>query len=464
MRTHKKPLNRSITLGCVLFIIALCFLLSIANLTLYRNYVYKDYRSYISEILNTAMSFIDPEDLKTCIETREESEKYKETLLQLDNLMENFKDIHYLYAVRPLNTDETGNVMSVFSAERYYDRYVDTEGNLYLGWISDDEYDAETAAQLAGIMNGNDIVYFEEATEWGTDYTGAMPIKDSEGKGMAVLAVDIDISFINDMIREYAAVNIGIIAISGLIFIGIFLLWSKRNITRPIRELEMSAVNFADRCYGKRDVEELRFDAPEIKPDNEVKALSEAVVKMTEHMKEYVSDIISAETKAANMQELANSDALTGIRNKTAYDNEIRRIEEMPEGENTGIGLAIVDLNYLKKINDTYGHDKGNAAILKLCRIICTVFEHSPVYRIGGDEFAIILRGSDLENYDQLEKRFYEKLAELSSDDTLEPWEKVSAAIGAAFRDGNESIDSLFRRADHIMYEHKKEMKAERSD
>ena len=136
----------------------------------------------------------------------------------------------------------------------------------------------------------------------------------------------------------------------------------------------------------------------------------------------------------------------------------------MPEGENTGIGLAIVDLNYLKKINDTYGHDKGNAAILKLCRIICTVFEHSPVYRIGGDEFAIILRGSDLENYDQLEKRFYEKLAELSSDDTLEPWEKVSAAIGAAFRDGNESIDSLFRRADHIMYEHKKEMKAERSD
>ena len=76
MRSHKKPLNRSITIGCVLFIIALCFLLSIANLTLYRRYVYQDYRSYISEILNAAMSYIDPEDLKVCIETGEESEKY----------------------------------------------------------------------------------------------------------------------------------------------------------------------------------------------------------------------------------------------------------------------------------------------------------------------------------------------------------------------------------------------------
>ena len=464
MRSHKKPLNRSITIGCVLFIIALCFLLSIANLTLYKHYVYQDYRSYISEILNAAMSYIDPEDLKVCIETGKESGKYKETLLQLDNLMENFKDIHYLYAVRPLNTEETGNVMSVFSAERYYDRYVDTEGNLYLGWVSDDEYDAGTAAQLAEIMAGDGIVYFEEATEWGTDYTGAMSIKDSGGNGIAVLAVDIDISFINGIIREYALVNIGIIAFAGLVFIGIFLLWSTRNITRPIRELEKSAVSFADRNYGRRDVGELRFDAPEIKPDNEIKSLSEAVVKMTEQMQDYVSDIINAETKAANMQELANRDALTGIRNKTAYDNEIKRIEEMPEGEGAGIGLAVVDLNFLKKINDTYGHDKGNAAIVKLCQIICSVFKHSPVFRIGGDEFVVILRGSDCENYGQLEKRFYTILAKLSADEALEPWEKVSAAIGAAFRDGNESIDSLFRRADHIMYDQKKKMKAERRE
>ena len=355
MSTHKRPLNRSITIGCVLFIIALCVLLSIANLTLYKNYVYNDYREYISEILNTAMSYIDPDDLRTCIEKRVESEKYKETLLQMDNLMEHFTDIHYLYAVQPLNANSTGNVMSVLSAERYYDRYVDTEGNLYLGWISDDEYDSETAEQLSDIMSGDDIVYFEEKTEWGTDYTGAMSIKDSKGTGIAVLAVDIDMSFLNGMIREYAVVNICIVAVAGIIFIGIFLLWSTRNITRPIRELEMSAVNFADHSSGKRDVEELTFQAPEMKSDNEVKALSDAVVKMTEHMKEYVSDIINAETKAADMQELASRDALTGVRNKTAYDNEIKRIEEQLKNGEKKVGLAVVDLNFLKKTGRVSG-------------------------------------------------------------------------------------------------------------
>ena len=199
---NKQPLNRSITIWCVIFILVLCVLLSVANLTIYRNYVYSDYRSYIAELLDFAMAHIDGDDLKNCIETLEESDKYKETLHIMDEMMDHFKDIHYFYAVLPLNREDTGNVMSVLSAERYYDRYIDTEGNLYLGWISDDEFDSETVAKFFGIMEGDDIVYFEEKTEWGTDYTGAVPIKDSSGKGIAILAADIDISFINGMIKE----------------------------------------------------------------------------------------------------------------------------------------------------------------------------------------------------------------------------------------------------------------------
>ena len=167
MKRHKRPLNRSITLGCVLFIIALCGLLSVANLTMYKNYVYVDYRNYIDDLLDYTLSEIDGDDLKTCIETGEESEQYKKTLLFMDHMMDHFDDIHYFYAVLPLNTEETGNVMSVLSAERYHDRYIDTEGNLYLGWISDDEFDAATAAQFFEIMKSDGIVYFEEATEWG---------------------------------------------------------------------------------------------------------------------------------------------------------------------------------------------------------------------------------------------------------------------------------------------------------
>ena len=466
MKTHKRSLNRSITIGCIAFIVLLCALLSIANLTLYRSYVYNDYRGYIAEILDYTLAHIDGDDLKACIATREESETYKETLLFMDNLMDHFDDIHYFYAVLPLNTEDTGNVMSVLSAERYQDRYVDTEGNLYLGWISDDEYDSETAALLFDIMNGDSIVYFEEATEWGTDYTGAVSIKDSAGNGVAVLAVDIDISFINGMIWNYAMVNICIISILGIVFIGIFLFWSRNNITRPIRQLERSAVGFADHSHGQRDVDALSFDAPEIKKDNEIKALANAVVKMTKDMRDYVSEIVNAEEKAANMQELAIRDALTGIRNKAGYDNEVKRIASMIEEGDTKVGLAIIDLNFLKKINDTYGHEKGDLAIKKLCMVVCAVFEHSPVFRIGGDEFVVVLHGSDYDNFDQLRADLNAQFAQLAEDETVEPWEKVTAAIGVAYydRDFDDSVDSLFRRADYDMYDCKKEMNAVRTD
>jgi len=465
MRKYKRPLNRSITVGCIVFLLLLCVLLSVANLTLYKNYVYDDYRGYIADLLDYAMSRIDADDLKICIDTLTESEKYKETLLFLDDLMEHYDDIHYLYSVRPLNTNDTGSVLSVLSAERYYDRYIDTEGNLYLGWISDDEYDSETASMLFDIMNGDDIVYFREETEWGLDYTGAMPIKTSDGESIAVLAIDIDLSFINGMIWNYALINIAIIAAMGVVFIGIFLIWSRRNITMPIKKLQQSAVGFVGRSHGQRDVDALRFDAPNVKSDNEIKALSDAVVKMTQDMRDYVTDIISAERKAADLHELANRDALTGVGNKTAYDSEILRLQGMMSIGHTKVGLAIADLNFLKVINDTYGHEKGNVALVKLCDLICDTFTHSKVFRIGGDEFVIILRGEDYTDYDRLMESFNNKLAAMSADSSLEPWEKISAAVGAAFYDASidEDFDSLFRRADHVMYDRKKEMKAIRS-
>ena len=260
--------------------------------------------------------------------------------------------------------------------------------------------------------------------------------------------------------------NILVILLAGAVFIAIFLFWSRRNITQPILRLEESAVGFADRSHGQRDVNALTFDAPPMKTDNEIKSLSDAVVKMTEDMRDYVTDIITAEKKAANMQELANRDALTGIRNKTAYDNEMKRVAVKLEDGIAQVGLAIVDLNFLKKINDTYGHDMGNIAIRKLSRMVCVIFDHSPVFRIGGDEFAVILRGTDFDHYGELEARFNAEMAALARDDSLPPWEKVSAAIGAAFYDPelDDGVDSLFKRADHVMYDRKKEMKATRKD
>jgi diguanylate cyclase (GGDEF)-like protein len=219
-------------------------------------------------------------------------------------------------------------------------------------------------------------------------------------------------------------------------------------------------------------VDALHFDPPDIKTENEVESLSHAITRMAEDMQDYVCDILSAEKEkqdmkelADEMSELANSDALTGLRNKTAFDREVAQLDSALAGDpELSFGFAMIDLNYLKKINDTYGHTKGDAAIRRLSGMVCDVFSHSPVFRIGGDEFVVILRGQDYRNAEVLKERFIAQLARNEHNVTLQPWHRVSAAIGIATydRETDENAKSVFKRADRAMYEMKKEMKAER--
>jgi diguanylate cyclase (GGDEF)-like protein len=123
----------------------------------------------------------------------------------------------------------------------------------------------------------------------------------------------------------------------------------------------------------------------------------------------------------------------------------------------------MVDLNYLKRINDSYGHDKGNVALVKLSGIICNIFKHSPVFRVGGDEFIIILMGEDFDHLEEREEQFKNTISEIQKDTGLEEWERVSAAIGVSkFTQNDKTIDDVFKRADEAMYKEKTRMKAVR--
>ncbi|WP_027728882.1 GGDEF domain-containing protein [Treponema sp. C6A8] len=466
-----KPLGRSIALGCIIFIITLCLVLGITSHLSYKRSLYQGYESYIIDILNYVETSIDAEDLKKCIETTERSPKYDELEKFMDGIKEDF-NIHYLYIVKPLNRNHTGNVMSVLSAENYYDRYIDTEGNLYLGWISDDEFDLPTVNKLFEIMDKRIPVFFEEKTEWGFDYTGALTLYDSKSNAYAILGVDIDITMLKKLLHKQAIFTAGIIIILGLIFMVIFLLWSRTNVIRPITMLSRSAVLFVQKSHGQRNINQLQFNPPEIKQKNEVYKLCAAIEQMTHDMQDYVVDLVSAELdsellkkQASQMTELANKDSLTGVRNKTAYDKEMMKLQFMMETARAEpFGIAMIDLNFLKKTNDTYGHEHGNISIQRLCHLVCNIFEHSPVFRIGGDEFVVILKGQDYQNIINLTNEFNQVLSEYAANDSLEPWEKVSAAIGYALFDPNidTNVDNVFKRADQKMYARKKQMKAVR--
>jgi diguanylate cyclase (GGDEF)-like protein len=140
---------------------------------------------------------------------------------------------------------------------------------------------------------------------------------------------------------------------------------------------------------------------------------------------------------------------------RAAYQKVKQLSEDIARGQ-AEFGIVMMDLNYLKQLNDNYGHERGNEAIQKTCGIICDVFKHSPVYRIGGDEFVVIVQDRDYENIEALVEQFNRKVNATEG----KPWEKISAAIGYARYDNDDNVEDVFRRADKEMYDRKKEMKA----
>ena len=116
-------------------------------------------------------------------------------------------------------------------------------------------------------------------------------------------------------------------------------------------------------------------------------------------------------------------------------------------------------MNQLKDVNDRFGHEKGNIALQRLCQAVCRIYKHSPVYRIGGDEFVVILEGEDYAHRDALfEKvRAFEHIRDLSA---AQPWTQLAASVGMAVYDKTRdtAYRAVFNRADTKMYEQKQHL------
>ena len=165
------------------------------------------------------------------------------------------------------------------------------------------------------------------------------------------------------------------------------------------------------------------------------------------------------------LSEKAFVDSLTSVRNDRAYSDYIHKFQdEHNESDSTcEFAIGIFDCDNLKGINDIYGHDKGDIYIKTASRLICRIFAHSPVFRIGGDEFAVVLEDSDFDNRDKLVEEF-EAAKVKSCKEKDNPWEQIHVAVGIAVYDPvhDADISDTSRRADKIMYENKRLSKKKR--
>ncbi len=156
------------------------------------------------------------------------------------------------------------------------------------------------------------------------------------------------------------------------------------------------------------------------------------------------------------VKQVSSTDSLTGVKNKHAYVQWENRINsDIDAGVCAPFALVVCDVNDLKRINDTMGHKAGDEVIREACMTVCKTFKHSPVFRIGGDEFVAILMGEDYASRQELvgsltswsEKRIRSR--------------QYAIAIGIAdYVEGKHmSMLEVFELADKAMYVHKRHLK-----
>jgi diguanylate cyclase (GGDEF)-like protein len=227
--------------------------------------------------------------------------------------------------------------------------------------------------------------------------------------------------------------------------------FKKENILTQIKNKGMFTLNYRLMIGGKPIYTQLKATMVH---ENGVDNLLMGIVNIDEEVrreKAYESTILEAKEKA-------NYDELTGVKNKHAYaEMEAKLNKKIKSGKNPEFAIAVFDINGLKQINDTLGHQAGDQFIKDGCDSICQIFKHSPVFRLGGDEFAIIVQGTDYDNVEIL----MESVAQSNRINKFE--RKVVIAAGMSRFEYDENVAAVFARADKNMYENKSTLKGERN-
>ena len=254
-----------------------------------------------------------------------------------------------------------------------------------------------------------------------------------------------------------------------VVLAGIAALMANR-ITGPLRKLTSVANEISEGDYDvilpperKDEVGELsrafRIAIDNIRARSEdikarIRFQEDRLEKNAQTMKQQEDDLLT-------MKNLAYIDSLTGVKNKHAYEDTARIIDEQIKAGTAEFAVIMCDLNYLKLINDTRGHQAGDAALKKASRILCNAFPMSTVFRIGGDEFVVIpsvLEYARIDEQIDALKAMLRKQKE-TTEDILD---RTSFAFGSAVfeRESDHSFKDVFERADQNMYEEKKKIHA----
>ena len=313
----------------------------------------------------------------------------------------------------------------------------DSEGNLfYHPRIDVSKLTKETMPEVPeGIKSESTFIEYtfentEKVASWlplsnGMRLTVSAPVSETEGNWRTLV------------------INISVLAILVLALAILFTMLYTKRMVKPITDLTEAAKKIENGDYNIS----LTYNS-----DDEIGRLTKTFEQLAVHTKENINRL--------NRQ--AFIDALTHVKNQAAFTMAIDGIQSEIDAGNDSAEFAVIvfDCDELKKINDASGHDKGNIYLKTASKTICDVFRHSPVFRVGGDEFVVILRNEAYLSIDTLLRKF-DKETEKINASFQNRWEQVHLSIGVARydHDNDQSVYDVVRHADRNMYDNKRERK-----
>ena len=171
--------------------------------------------------------------------------------------------------------------------------------------------------------------------------------------------------------------------------------------------------------------------------------------------REYSERALKSESELGRYKGIAYKDPLTGVQSKHAYMEKTKLLDQaIADGDLSALAILVGDLNGLKHINDTIGHTAGDQYLKDGAMMLCRLFQHSPVYRTGGDEFIVILQNADYENRFPLLEQLNQMVEENISTEGV-----VISAGMAELTPEDDYVEDVFKRADHLMYVRKQQLK-----
>lgn len=456
----------------------------IFNRTFINKVITDEYKERTRKIASVVASVVDPAEVNAVCEEALKIYDSSDTYVYSDEwgspefeaYVSRYKGIEDMPEYKDL-LKKLQDIRKASGAASIYIAYVEQERKIAMYLVDGSEEDAcpvgcldmyEEAYNQDPKMKEHGVEPYETRNEaYGWLITAGRPIK-YEGRTVAYAYTDLSMDAVGAVINGYTSAGVMAIIVCLVVVCLAGVLLMSAFVVNPIKKLTAVASQYRIVKDELGGLESSAFRELDIKTGDEIEVLAASMKKMENDLNDQIEtlfatrqELISTREHADIMSEMANRDALTGIRNKRGYETEIQRINKGIAMGNTKVGVVMVDMNDLKEVNDRYGHEKGDKVICSLCDMLCSVFKRSPVFRIGGDEFVVIVSNYDYTNLESNVNKFIKSVDHNVKENELEPWERASAAIGYAVfeEDKDIAIEDTLKRADERMYICKQEMK-----